>query len=93
MKDLDDEQYSHCLDLVHGSVEKHKKRDGKKYQRGAGVRSVDDRSRDDKYGNVREQYNGVGGGQVFKWYTRPVYLKNLDAKGKRENNCTERDCM
>ena len=46
--------------------------------------------RDDKYGSIREQYNGVGGGQVFKWYTRPVFLKHL---GTAEKSCTERECM
>ena len=69
VKDLKDEQYASCLAAVHRTIANNKKRDGKKYQRGAGVRSVEDRSRDDRYGNTREQYNGVGGGQVFRWYT------------------------
>ena len=93
LKDLSDEQYANCLDAVHRTLEHNKKRDGKKYQRGAGVRSVEDRSRDDKYGNVREQYNGVGGGQVFKWYTRPVFLKHLRIKRTSQYECTERQCM
>ena len=73
LKDLSEEQYVKCLDAVHRSLSYNKKRDSKKYQLGAGVRSVNDRSRDDKYGSIREQYNGVGGGQVFKRYTRPVF--------------------
>ena len=91
LKDLKDEQYASCLEAVHSTLEHNKKRDGKKYQRGAGVRNVDDRSRDDKYGSTREQYIGVGGGRVFKWYTLPVFLKYLRAKGKTVETCTEKD--
>ena len=93
LRDLKDEQYVNCLDAVHKHLEMNKKILGKKYQRGAGVRSLDDRSRDDRYGSLREQYNGVGGGQVFKWYTRPVFSKNLRSKGTDEGKCTERQCM
>ena len=54
LRDLKDEQYVNCLGAVHRDLENNKKRDGKKYQRGAGVRSLDDRSRDDRYGSIRE---------------------------------------
>ena len=83
LRDLKDEQYVNCLDAVHRLLEMNKKRDGKKYQRGAGVRSLDDRSRDDRYGSIREQYNGVGGGRVFKWYMRPVFTKKSEVERNR----------
>ena len=63
LKDLKEEQYVNCLDAAHRALEHNKKRDGKKYQRGAGVRCLGDRSRDDRCGNIREQYNGVDGGR------------------------------
>ena len=30
---------------------------------------------------------------MFKWYTRPVFSKNLRSKGTDEGKCTERQCM
>ena len=77
LRDWKDEEYVNCLDAVHRALEHNKKSYGEKYQRGATVRHLDDRMRNDRFGSSREQYNGVGGGQVFKWYTRDVFLTKM----------------
>ena len=46
-----------------------------------------------RYGTEREQYNGRGGGRVFKWYSRAVFNNYLARMGASEQSCTERQCM
>ena len=64
-----------------------------KFERGKGVRGLDDRDVNDRYGSERERYNGVGGGKVFKWFSRVVFNSFLARMGVSEADCTERDCM
>ena len=64
---LNDEQYERCLKKVQEYVENNKGREARKYERGAGVRTRDDRVGGGRYGSEREQYNEQGGGRVFRW--------------------------
>ena len=61
-------------------------------ERDQGPRTVADRH------EASAAYNGRGGGQVFKWYTRPAFerhLWKLGWQGARVTveTCTERQCM
>mgnify|MGYP003313610141 FL=1 len=93
LSDLDEEQYEQCLWKVQRYMESHKAREGKKYECGAGVRSVEDRAGGGCFGTARERYNGIGGGRVFKWYSGPVFNKILAHMGVSEASCNERQCM
>ena len=98
---LTDEVYERCLKRLQEDVDKHIGRAGQKYERGAGVRTRDDRvdreaygnERRGRYGTEREQYNGRGGGRVFKWYSRAVFNNYLARMGASEQSCSERQCM
>ena len=98
---LNDEQYERCLKKVQEYVEKNKGSQARKYERGAGVRTRDDREgggrsgseRERRYGSEREQYNGKEGGRVFRWYSRAVFNNYLARMGASEGSCTERQCM
>ena len=92
---LTDELNERCLKKMQENVEKHKSREAKKYERGACVRTRDDRVDRDTYGNEgsqygteRERYNGRGGGRVFKWYSRAVFNNYLARMGASEQSCT-----
>jgi hypothetical protein len=45
------------------------------------------------YGSVQERYNGVGGGRVYKWFSRTVFNSFLSRMRASEGGCTERECM
>ena len=91
---LTDELYERCLAKIQVYIQKEKNRGGgSKYERGAGVRTRDDRQGGGRYGTERERYNGKNGGRVFKWYTRTLFNKKLARMGVGEESCTERQCM
>ena len=90
---LDDESYEECLRQIQWNLKMHKGREGGKYERGAGVRTREDRVGGGRYGSEREKYNGVGGGKVFKWFSRAVFNNYLARMGASEASCTERQCM
>ena len=92
LTDLSAEQYEQCLQKVHTYVNVHKGLQ-RKYERDAGVRGRDDRDTTTAYGSARERYNGVGGGEVFRWFTRPVFESYLARMGVSVENCSERQCM
>ena len=94
--DLHDVEYESCLEKVHAHVKYNKSSLSKKYECGKGARSVEDRGVGDeeqRFGSELEQYNGIDGGRVFKWYTRGVFNKHLSSKGTSERSCTERQCV
>ena len=95
---LSDAEYERCLSRMQkyiSSNTSHAGRPGLKLlERGAGVRSRDDRGAEadaeGRYGAARERYNGRGGGKVFKWYSRAVFNNVLARWGASEESCTER---
>ena len=90
---VNDEQYERCLKKVREYVENNTGREARKYERGAGVRTRDDRVGGGRYGSERGQYNGKEGGRVFRWYSRAVFNNDLGRMGASEVSCTERQCM
>ena len=92
---MNDEQYERCLKKMQEYVEKNKGREARKYERGAGVRTRDDRVGGGcrRYGSELEQYNGKEGGKVFRWYSRAVFNNYLARMGASEGSCTEKQCM
>jgi hypothetical protein len=87
-----DEMYKKCLDKVHDHIKKHPNLQ-RKYERGAGAEQRNDRLDGGRYGSEKERYNGKGGGQVFKWYSRNVFNSYLKRMGTTERSCSERQCM
>lgn len=96
IEQLDEHEFNSCLKLVH---EHHLKRPVTKerLEKSKGVRSYADYLLDPEAAD----YNGVGGGEVFKWYTRPqfeIFLRNLVPawRGPPRDvhvGVTERQCM
>ena len=76
---MSDVHYARCLAKIQDHVRMHKLQS--RFDRGAGVRSTDDRDRAEKYGAERERYNGKVGGRVFKWYSRVVFNNYLVRMG------------
>ena len=89
---VSDHMYEACLAKIQNHLKKNPC-EARKYKRGAGVRSRNDREGGGRYGTEREGYNGEGGGQVFAWYSRRVFNNYLKRLGVTEETCTERDCM
>ena len=87
---LNDEMYERCLRRIQMNLEMNKRQERGKYEQGAGVRTRADREGGGRYGSERERYNGVGGGKVFKWYSRAVFNNHLACMGASEQSCTER---
>ena len=87
---LDDEKYGKCFREIQLNLAKRKGQERGKYERGAGVRTCADRKGGGRFGSEREKYNGVGGGKVFRWYSRAVFNNYLSRMGCIEENCTER---
>ena len=68
---LTPEHYEVCLRNVNDHV---KNILTAKLKQGVGVRGIEDQDCSDKFGSVRERYNGEAGGKVFKWYARAVFI-------------------
>ena len=94
MHELSNKEYESCLRKMQAYIDANKGREAKKYERGAGVRELNDRGGSgERYGTDRERYNGRGGGRVFKWYSRAVFNNYLSRMGTSEEGCSERQCM
>ena len=63
-----------------------------KLKQGMGARGIEDQDRNDKFGSVRERYNGEAGGEVLKWYTRAVFINYLSRMGTTPAACNEKEC-
>ena len=88
---LTPEQYEVCLRKVSDYVRKNNLTG--KLKQGVGVRGIEDQDRDDKFGCARERYNGEGGGKVFKWYSRAVFINYLSRMQTTPAECNEKECM
>ena len=82
---LTPEQYEICLRKVNDHVKMNNLT--AKLKQGMGARGIEDQDRNDKFGSVREGYNGEAGGKVFKWYTRPVFINYLSQMGTTPAAC------
>ena len=92
---LKNDEYERCLKKINKNLKLHnQKREQRKYEVGAGVRTREDRlGASGRFGTDRERYNGRNGGQRFRWYSRPVFNRYLSRAGASEASCTERQCM
>ena len=91
LNDLTPEQYEVCLRNVNDHVKMHSLT--AKLKQGVGARGIHDQDRNDKSGSARERYNGEGGGKVFKWYARAVFINYLTRMGTTPAECNEKQCM
>ena len=60
-----------------------------KLKQGVGARGIEDQDRSQKFGSLREMYNGEGGGKVFKWYSRVVFINYLSRMRTTPAECNE----
>ncbi len=94
---LTNSEYEQCLKQVHDNLRIHKNygRSGFVYEKGAGVRTLQDRCGEGttRFGSERESYNGQQGGKVFMWYSRAVFNKYLGQLQASEMDCSEKDCV
>ena len=91
LNNLTPEQYEVCLCKVNDHVRMHNLT--AKLKQGVGARGIHDQDRNDKFGSVRERYNGEGGGKVFKWYSRAVFINYLNRMQTTPAECSEKECM
>ena len=89
--DLTPEQYEVCLRKVNDHVKMNKLT--AKLKQGVGARGIEDQDRSEKFGSVRERYNGQDGGKVFKWYSRAVFINYLTRMQTSPAECNEKECM
>ena len=88
---LTPQEYEVCLRKVNDHVKMNSLTG--KLKQGVGARGTEDQDCIDKFGSVRERYNGEGGGKVFKWYSRAVFINYLSRMQTTPAECNEKECM
>ena len=72
---LNEYEFNLCLKRVHKAIQ-HRPALSKHLEKGKGVANFAEYLQSPD----RADYNGTGGGEVFKWYTRPVFEMFLLAR-------------
>ena len=95
--ELDEEQYNACLRQVNENYRKHMEFVQSRNSQGRMVvwvkRDQGPASYSDRADVAAASYNGEGGGQVFKWYRKHVFLRHLALRGVEPSSCSERQCV
>ena len=95
--DLEEEEFNLCLERVHKYVTDHVGQQ-KHIEKSKGSQSFADY----KANPDLAEYNGIGGGRVFRWYSRAIFERHLRTmhplwcgppRQVHEGDLTERQCM